>query len=252
MKKILIIEDDDSIRENIRQLLTRFGYEVYEAENGLKGVELSGEIMPELIVCDIMMPDLDGYEVLENLNRQTETAAIPFIFLTGRSEMSDLRYGMGLGADDYIIKPFKAGDLLRSIETRLKKKETILVSEQRVQKENTRNNQLNSNSVIMAGTPPEILKISSIVYVNACGVYSEVHCSNGKTKLVRKLLKEWEAILPEEQFLRIHNSTVINLEYLERVEKWFNYSLRVYMRGIKEPLEVSKRYTPRVKASLSF
>ena len=125
MKKILIIEDNTEVRENVAEILELSNYEVAVADNGKKGVELALQQIPDLIVCDIMMPELDGYGVLHLLNKHIETYGIPFIFLTAKSEKTDLRKGMEMGADDYITKPFDGIELLNAIEVRLKKSELI-------------------------------------------------------------------------------------------------------------------------------
>ncbi len=122
MTKILIIEDNDDIRENVVEILGLAGYEVFEANNGRTGAELAMKKLPDLILCDIMMGDLDGYGVLHLLNKNADTKAIPFIFMTAKSERGDIRKGMELGADDYLTKPFDDTELLNAIETRLKKK----------------------------------------------------------------------------------------------------------------------------------
>jgi DNA-binding response OmpR family regulator len=121
MRKILLIEDSLEVRENTAEILGLANYDVMTAENGKVGVELAQKIKPDLIICDIMMPELDGYGVLHILSKKPETAAIPFIFLTAKTEKSDVRKGMNLGADDYLTKPFDDTDLLNAIETRLRK-----------------------------------------------------------------------------------------------------------------------------------
>ncbi|MFZ6001674.1 MAG: response regulator, partial [Bacteroidota bacterium] len=123
MKKILIIEDNSEIRENTAEILELAGYEVKTAENGKVGVDLAGKVSPDLIICDIMMPELDGYGVLHILSKKPETASIPFIFVTAKTERADIRKGMELGADDYLTKPFDDTELLNAIEARLKRTE---------------------------------------------------------------------------------------------------------------------------------
>ncbi|MEO8710727.1 MAG: response regulator [Parafilimonas sp.] len=125
MKKILVIEDNIEVRENIAEILELSNYEVIAAQDGMKGVELALTEIPDLIICDIMMPVLDGYGVLHLLNKHIETFAIPFIFLTAKAEKTDLRKGMEMGADDYITKPFDGIELLNAVEVRLKKAEAI-------------------------------------------------------------------------------------------------------------------------------
>lgn len=125
MKKVLIIEDNIDIRENLEEILELAGYDVLSAENGKIGVEIAERELPNLILCDVMMPVLDGFGVLKILHKKTQTSDIPFIFLTAKSEKDDFRYGMNLGADDYITKPFETNELLETIELRLKKYDKI-------------------------------------------------------------------------------------------------------------------------------
>jgi len=125
MKRILVIEDNDEVRDNIVEILELSNYRVTAAPNGKIGVATALREMPDLVICDIMMPELDGYGVLHSLNQHTETYGIPFIFLTAKTEKSDLRKGMELGADDYITKPFDGIELLTAVETRLKKTDAI-------------------------------------------------------------------------------------------------------------------------------
>lgn len=125
MKKILFIEDNIDIRETTADLLMLADFEVETAENGIVGVEKAKSFMPDIIICDIMMPELDGYGVLNILSKKPETASIPFIFLTAKSDKGDLRKGMNLGADDYLTKPFEESELLDAIDVRLRKKEML-------------------------------------------------------------------------------------------------------------------------------
>lgn len=125
MKKILLIEDNPGMRENTAEILELSNYKVFTAPDGKEGVRLATSERPDLIICDIMMPELDGYGVLHMLSKNPETASIPFIFLTAKSEKSDYRKGMSLGADDYLTKPFDDLELLNAVETRIRKSEQI-------------------------------------------------------------------------------------------------------------------------------
>lgn len=120
-RKILIIEDNEDIRESTAEILGLAGYTVFTASNGRIGVELAQKELPNLIICDIMMPELDGYGVLFMLSKNPETAIIPFIYLTAKAERIDMRKGMEMGADDYLTKPFDDIELLNAIESRLSK-----------------------------------------------------------------------------------------------------------------------------------
>ena len=125
MKSVLIIEDNNDIRENTAEILELAGYKTFTAENGKKGVDIAGREKPAVIVCDIMMPELDGYGVLHLLRKNPDTQHIPFIFLTAKTERSDFRKGMEMGADDYITKPFEDIELLNAIEVRIKKSSVL-------------------------------------------------------------------------------------------------------------------------------
>jgi DNA-binding response OmpR family regulator len=125
MRRLLVIDDHDDIRENIAEILTLGGYEVFTAPNGKRGVEIALKEKPELIICDIMMPELDGYGVLHLLRKNESTLETPFIFLTAKTERADFRKGMEMGADDYITKPFDDIELLNAIEIRLKKNDIL-------------------------------------------------------------------------------------------------------------------------------
>ena len=120
-KKILVIDDNKDIRENIAEILELAGYLVVTAENGKAGVALALKEIPAIIVCDIMMPELDGYAVLHLVRKNETTQQIPFIFLTAKTERSDFRKGMEMGADDYLTKPFEEIELLNAVEARFKK-----------------------------------------------------------------------------------------------------------------------------------
>src|SRR5882724_948302 len=123
MKKILVIEDEPDMRRNITALLRYHDYEPLEAENGRVGVEVARQEKPDLVLCDVMMPELDGHAVLQALQQDAGLALIPFIFLSAKGEKDDLRSGMNLGADDYLTKPVANADLIRAIEARLRRAE---------------------------------------------------------------------------------------------------------------------------------
>ena len=125
MKNILIIEDNEDIRENVAEILSLSDYKVITAPNGKEGIEAAQTHRPDLIICDIMMPGVDGYGVLHVLHKTPETQNIPFIFLTSKSERSDFRAAMESGADDYITKPFSGNELLNAIESRFRKLDII-------------------------------------------------------------------------------------------------------------------------------
>ena len=123
MRTILLIEDDADMRDNTAEILELANYRVMKAENGRRGIEMARKEKPDLVLCDIMMPELDGYSVLHLLGKDPATAELPFIFLSAKTERGDIRKGMELGADDYLTKPFEESELLNAIEGRLKRSE---------------------------------------------------------------------------------------------------------------------------------
>jgi two-component system sensor histidine kinase/response regulator len=125
MTKILVIEDENHVREIIWEILEAEDFHVIEAENGLKGLELANQELPDLILCDVMMPAMDGFTVLKKLRENPSTQTVPFIFITAKVTKYDMREGMDLGADDYLTKPFTRDELLGAVNTRLKKSATV-------------------------------------------------------------------------------------------------------------------------------
>lgn len=123
MTKILVIEDEETVRENILELLDAEGFEALSAENGRIGLDLAQQQLPDLILCDVRMPELDGYGVLTALRSEAETAMIPFMFLTAKAAKTDLSYGLELGANAYITKPFTLTELLDAIAAQIEKTE---------------------------------------------------------------------------------------------------------------------------------
>lgn len=219
MKKILLIEDNNDVRENTAEILRLAQYDVITAPNGKEGVALAQSNKPDLIICDIMMPVLDGHGVLHLLSKNEDTSGIPFIFLTAKAERSDFRKGMEMGADDYLTKPFDDVELLNAIESRLKKNEIL-------KKEFTKNMQSIDDFINEAKGIETLKKLSESrdirVYKKKDNIYKEgsypkgiYFISKGKVKtyktnefgkeLITELYKEGDffgyiSLLQEEQY----------------------------------------------------
>ncbi len=252
MKKILVIEDEDVVRTSIIELLEASNYKVFSASDGKEGLQLASEIMPDLIICDIMMPKLDGYEVIKKLKLNPDFYYIPFIFLTAKAEVTDFRNGMEIGADDYITKPFRADTLLKAISTRLEKF-GLMRAQNRKQEKSTGEkdkNLMTENDKIFVNVnnKPQIIKIGDILSIKANGEYSDLFLVSGSKLIVRKLLKQWEDQLPDNIFLRIHRSTIINMNYIEKIEKWYNRSYIIFLKNTEEKFVISQRYSSKIKS----
>ncbi|MFA6457288.1 MAG: response regulator, partial [Bacteroidota bacterium] len=244
-------------RSGIRDLLEVKNYTVFTVDNGIDGIRIAQEINPDLILCDILMPKMDGYKVLGEIKKDPSTMLIPFIYLTSKTDMTDMRYGMGLGADDYIIKPFSAKDLYRSIETRLAKQQMLMQQMIHAKKEAPvkpadEKSAQTDHLFLPVGNEIQYIKIQSIECITAFSEYTNVYIDPGKKIVVRKFLKEWEKFLPSSTFLRIHRSTIINLDYVIKIEKFFKRSYIVYLKNIKQPFTISQRFAARLKSSNLF
>lgn len=243
MKKILIIEDDQFIRENVSEVLELSGYTVYSAVNGKEGLNLAIEILPDLIICDIMMPVMDGYEVRANLIENKKTKIIPFLFLTAKAELKEMRRGMSLGADDYITKPFEIKDLLKSVQLRFEKIEEITEAFGIESSDSTGKDRIQISNKYKT----EHLYTSEIIYIKASGEYSEVLRSDDATFLVKKDIKYWEAELPESEFLNIHQIYLVNRDFIEALEPEEENTFCLKLKSQTKPIILNSEQAYKIK-----
>ena len=205
MKKVLLIEDDAIIRENTAELLELSNFNVITAPNGKIGVELAKRDTPDIVVCDIMMPELDGYGVIEALSKNNDTKYIPFIFLSAKTERTDVRKGMDLGADDYITKPFTEEELISAIESRLAKaailrdernnqNESVPENEDEIKTLNDLKNFFDDNGEVFNFKKDEIIYNegynSNLIYLVIKGVVKSYKLDEKGKELVTALYKE--------------------------------------------------------------
>ncbi|MCE1163797.1 MAG: response regulator [Bacteroidetes bacterium] len=270
-KSVLLVEDDESLRENIALILENEGYKVTKVIDGLSAVKEIENAKYDLVLCDIMIPHYNGYEVLAKMRRISRKYPPPFIFLTAKTERQDMRKGMELGADDYITKPFTRDEILNAINIQFHKRENIagkhkaekeLIEEikTKIQDETIRtlkagekknNLKYEENIFLSDSNKSDFIKIRNILYLSASKDYTKIITKDGKTYTIRKPLKTWESKLPKEHFMRIHRSTIINTEYIEKVERWFNYSHRVFLKDVKDFFIISQRYSRKFRKSIT-
>ena len=229
--KALIIDDERLARNKLRSLLAEFSNVqiVGEADSVAEAVKRIKNTNADVLFLDIQMPHESGFDLLE----QIETEA-KIIFVTAFDEYAIRAFEVN--ALDYLLKPVNPERLKQAIE-RLP-----------LTGENTKKTlEYDDFLFVNTGRHSKFIKVGSIKCITAADVYSEVFTDNGEKFLLLKPLSEWEEKLPGRNFMRIHRSTIINLEYVEKVEKWFDYSYRIYLRGIKEPFIISRRYAAKIK-----
>lgn len=250
MKKIFVIEDDEALRENLISLLDVEGFQTHFSETGKEGIELIKEFLPDLILCDIMLPDTDGYQIISELKTHPQTRNIPFVFLTARAEMKDLRSGMNLGADDYLTKPYDANELINVVNTRIAQHN--LNEEKPTKTIKDGHHKLALDDLIFVQSAKQVKKVmvKSIVCINADAEYTELFLDDGTKVHLRKLIKVWEEMLPENSFIRVHKSIIVNLAFLQRIEKWFNNSYKIQLQKYPEPIISSRRYSANIRSKL--
>ncbi|MGA7721133.1 MAG: response regulator [Ignavibacteriaceae bacterium] len=241
-KRILIIEDEKQLLKNISLLLKSENYDVISCSDGGQSLNLVEQFKPDLIICDIMLPGLDGYEILRELRNDGEAFVVPFIFLTAKVERSDFRKGMELGADDYIFKPFKSDELLHAIQTRLNKfeitKARILDS---IDNGNgTQKYKFGENVLLKLHNSNVLIAVEKIKFIEASNQYSLVVLDDNRQILIRRSVAKWKSLLPENVFLRIHRSTIINTKYICKIENCKNKH-NVILKNTEKRFNISRR-----------
>lgn len=217
MEKILIVEDEQNIREVLQDILELAGYEVQMAENGKSGYNAIIESTPDLVLCDVNMPDLNGFDLLLSLNQVMKDQVIPpFIFVTAKVEKEDIRKGLNLGADDYIMKPFNHKHILEVVRMRLDKR-------QKIAGHNPINEPItasNSSTFDKLGIPNEngldLVPFENIIRCEADRAYCKFVLTGSKKIVVSKPMKEFEEVLAQNGFFKIHKSIIINLNHIEK------------------------------------
>ena len=243
-KKILVIEDDDIIRDNLISLLELKDYDARSAENGKEGIDKAFTFKPDLILCDIMMPDINGFEVLDVLSRESDFRRIPFLYLTALSENTNFIKGMNLGAEDYITKPYDTEKLLAIIKNRLDKYDFINSLDK---KSNSASETKELEKVLIKfGNKTFPLELNKVVYLRAERQYSYVFTSTPKKFVIKKSLREWESLLPKINFIRIHRSFIVNIDHINRIEKNYTNHYSIKLNGY-DNIEVSRRFYKNLK-----
>lgn len=236
--KCMIVDDEKLAREDLKSVLKEFNNieVVAEADSADSAANLLRTIEPDILFLDIQMPGKTGFDLLT----EVQTSA-KIIFVTAYDEYAIKAFEVS--AQDYLLKPVSKSRIELALD-HLGTSEEI---------KSIQLNQLDYNDTIfvMINNSYQFLKISTIIKIIAAGNYSEVY-TNGKQKgLVLKSLREWENRLPANQFVRVHRNSVINLEYVEKIEDWFNYSYKIHLKGIEGTVIMSRRYALKLKDKLA-
>ena len=242
---ILILEDDENVRIPLIDLLECEDYTVLSAKDGKEGVKIAKSHLPDLIISDIMMPGADGHQVFETLQKDPDTAIIPFIFLTAKTGPQDIREGLGLGADDYLTKPFEPEDLLDSVRTRLDKYRRI--SEAALTADN---NEEYDQIFIKDGESCWFVEYEKIRLLEAEDNYVRIYFDNEKP-LLSRTLNSLEERLPARYFFRANRKHILNLKWIRNIQPWFNGGLLVTLKDDTK-VQMSRRSAQAFRAKLSI
>jgi len=221
MEKILIVEDEQGIRDTLQEILELAGYAVLTAGNGKIGYDVIVESQPDLVLCDVNMPELGGFELLEAVNQRFKDKIIPpFLFLTAKVEPEGLRYGMSLGADDYIFKPFSSNDILKTVRLRLDRRRQLLDQNNTTTTTTTSKTEVGITDANKLALPCndglELISFNKIIKCQADRAYCNFYLIDNRKILVSKPMKDFEEILSSKNFLKVHKSTIVNIKHIEK------------------------------------
>ena len=236
--KVIIIDDERLARRELRSLLSDFAEIsiIGEAENLTEAVNLIQTQKPDVVFLDIQLQNENGFDLMEKVEKDFK-----LIFVTAFDAFAIRAFE--INALDYLLKPVNPERLAKTLERLLEPEEKTEISLRKLEYED--------RLFLDFGERSRFLKISTIKCICADGDYTQVFTEDGKKHLVTKSLKEWEDRLPEKYFIRIHRSTIVNLEFIEKVETWFSRSYQIHLREMKEPLTVSRRYASQIKLRFS-
>jgi len=232
----ILVDDERLARKELRSMLAEHEIidVVGEAETVAQATELVHAKNPDVIFLDIQLPGETGFDLLEKIS-----PACKIIFVTAFDAYAIRAFEVN--ALDYLLKPINPARLAQAIER--------LTSHQPAPVPPVRDLEYEDRLFIEVDERSRLLKVSDIIVITAMGDYSQILSCDGQKSLVLKSLKDWEDRLPAKHFTRIHRSTIVNLEYVERVESWFNRSYRIHIRQLPEPLVMSRRYAARFKTT---
>lgn len=233
----VIVDDERLARNDLRLLLSEFEIVeiIGEADNVISAEKIIRKLKPEVVFLDIQLTGESGFDLVDRLDELPK-----IIFVTAFDEYAMRAFE--INALDYLLKPVNPKRLAHSLER--------LTMPDRKTEENVRSLLYDDRLFVNLNNQFRFIKVSSILSISAAGDYSKILTASDQKGLVQKSMKEWEKRLPEQYFCRIHRSTIINMENIERLEKWHNYAYRVYLKGLEHPYIMSRRYASQLKHKL--
>lgn len=236
--RTLIVDDEDLARGDLKNLLSRFPLVevVGEADSITSAAEAVECLNPDLIFLDIQFPGESGFDLLGKID-----SGIKIIFVTAFDDYAIRAFEVN--AQDYLLKPVNPDRLAIALERLSEDRET--------QEPELRKLGYDDAVFLDLNNRYHLVKVNTIMRIDAAGNYTEILTSKPLKGLTQKSMKEWELRLPENSFIRIHRSTIVNLEFIDRIEPWFNYSYRVYLKGIEKPVVMSRRFALTVRKKLA-
>jgi DNA-binding LytR/AlgR family response regulator len=254
LKKILIIHSRQEQEVEFQNTLESAGYSTYVTAGESDGLKIADRYQPDIMICE-----LDDYEkelvIIKNLNINISTECIPLLVITATTNNGHIRAAMELGADDVLIKPVNHESLLRIIKKRLRKIEVIKqnLTDKIISTENafSEHHHKTDHILIKIGSKLKLIEFSKIVCITALKEYSKVTTDDNCKIVVRRSIRNWAETLPAKDFLRIHRATIVNMLFLDRIEKsgFRNYNL--YLKNISTPFPISQRYGNIMKKTFS-
>ncbi len=254
MKKILLIHGNPEQNFEFQNNLESAGFNTYTTVGESDGLKIADRYEPDIIICD-----LDNNEkeliVIKKINENKTTECIPLLVITSTPKNTHIRAAMELGADDVLVKPITYESLLRSINKRLRKIEVLSehLTDKIISTENAFSNQSKKidHILIKIGSNLKLIEFSRIVCISALKEYSKVTTDDGCKIVVRKSIRNWIETLPAKDFLRIHRATIVNMLFLDKIEKAGFRSYNVYLKNISTPFPISQRYGNIMKKTFS-
>jgi len=243
--RLVVIEDDETVRLPLVDVLEAKGYLVYSAVNGREGLAVAREQKPDLIISDIMMPEIDGYGVFEALQKDPQTAIIPFIFLSAKTSPEDIREGLGLGVDDYITKPFDIATLLDAIKTRIDRHQMITNAAVTLNEENEYD-----QIFVKDGDNCWFVEHEQLRLIESEDNYVRLYFDDEKP-LLNRTLSHLENRLPARLFFRANRKQIINLRWIKHIRPWFNGGLLATLKD-NTKIQMSRRAAQEFKSKMGI